>query len=72
MIVTSPILETATNYVDNLGGVALFLIGAPEDLIAEECNVIATGDDDATVAHVESPAVAETLWQTSAVCARLV
>lgn len=70
-LVTPTITETATNYVDHLGGVALFLIGAPEDLVAEECTVLATCDG-ATVAHVDHPAVAETLWQTSEVCSRIV
>ena len=70
-LVNSDILETATNYVDNLGGIALFLMGAPEDLVAEECTVLSTGDG-ATVAYVDNPAVAETLWETSEVCSRIV
>lgn len=78
MIVTPTITETAANYVDNLGGVAL-LISQPDSYCGrlaldpaalDKCHWLCESDDRAVV-WTDCPMAAETLAD-SELCARIV
>jgi len=82
-LITPTITETAANYVDHLGGVALLISSPSRDSYSgrlavdsaalSRCNYLAEAEADGlAVVWTDCPMTAETLWETSDVCSRLV